>query len=926
MEFRILGPLLVVANGGQPRPFGPRQTKVLATLLLATNRAVPIHDLIDAVWDDDPPPTARRQIQNCVWTLRKQLTVRADGPGYRIPVDHGQLDAQQFQDLVTEARASAATGKLGPAVDQMTAALRLWRGPALAGCTGRTIQASAARLNEQRLTVIEQRLDLELTLGRHRELVGELIELAAAHPLRERLIGQLMLALHASGRQADALAVYQQLQARLVDELGIGPGADLRQLHTAILRDEVDVRRTVAVAAPRPPTPIAPAQLPTDVPSFAGRTDQLTRLHGIAAVTDRPTAVVISAIAGTAGVGKTALAVHWAHQVANQFPHGQLYVNLRGFDPAGTVMDPAEAIRRFLDALGVPPQRIPADPDAQVGLYRTLLAGKRVLIVLDNARDPDQVGPLLPGSPGCLVLVTSRNRLSGLVATVGAHPVPLDLLTLDEARDLIARRIGIRRVAAEPDAVDEIITCCARLPLALAIAAANAATQPQRSLTAIAADLHDAQDRLGFLSTGDTPTTDLRAVFSWSYRTLTPDTARLFRLLGLHPGPDIAAPAAASAAALPLDRARTLLAELARTNLLTEHARGRYTFHDLLRAYAADLSRTTDPDRRRRAAVHRVLDHYLHTAYAAERLLYPARDPISLTPPRPGVISEAPADHERAFEWFTAECPALLAAVEHAAATGFDSHTWRLAWALDTFLDRRGHWHDQAATGRAAAAAAGRLADPTAQAGAHRLLARAYRRLGRFDDAHTLLRQALDLYDRAGDRIGQAHTHVGLAVVWGRQGCRTEALDHARRALKLYRVADHQRGQALALNAIGWNHALLGEHQQTLTCCQQALTLFQELGDRSMQAAAWDSLGYAHHHLGQHTEAITCYQHTIELYRSLGDRYEEATTLTNLGETHHITSNTEAARTAWQQALTILDQLDHPDADTVRAKLHHLDP
>jgi tetratricopeptide (TPR) repeat protein len=679
-------------------------------------------------------------------------------------------------------------------------------------------------------------------------------------------------------------------------------------------------------AVARPAAATTPAQLPPVVRGFVGRLGHLAALDAAAATIGvEPTAVVITAVAGTAGVGKTALAVHWAHRVADRFPHGQLYVNLRGFDPAGTVLDPAEAIHRFLDALGVAPQRIPADPDAQVGLYRTLLAGKRMLIVLDNARDPDQVGPLLPGAPGCLVLVTSRNRLTGLVAAVGAHPIPLGLLTRDEARDLLARRLGIRRVAAEPDAVDEIITCCARLPLALAIIAANAATQPQRSLTAIAVDLHDAHDRLGVLSTGDTPTADLRAVFSWSYQTLTPDAARLFRLLGLHPGPDIAAPAAASLAHLPPEQTRPLLTELTRAHLIAEHIPGRYTFHDLLRSYATEQARHTDPEPERYAATGRILDHYLHSAYAAERQLYPARDPISLTPPRPGVIPEALADHEQALEWFTAEHSALLAAVEDAAASGFDTHTWQLAWTLDTFLDRRGQWHDQAVTGRAAVAAACRLADPPAQASAHRLLARTYRRLGRFDDAHTLLRHALDLYDRTGDRIGQAHTHVGLAVVWGRQGRRTQALDHARQALDLYRVAAHRRGQALALNAIGWNHALLGDHQQTLTCCQQALTLFQELGDRSMQAAVWDSLGYAHHHLGQHTQALTCYQHTIDLYRNLGDRYEEATTLTHVGDTHHTNANTDAARHAWQQALRILDDLNHPDADAVRAKLDHLD-
>jgi tetratricopeptide (TPR) repeat protein len=318
-----------------------------------------------------------------------------------------------------------------------------------------------------------------------------------------------------------------------------------------------------------------------------------------------------------------------------------------------------------------------------------------------------------------------------------------------------------------------------------------------------------------------------------------------------------------------------------------------------------------------------MLDHYLHTTHTAERLLYPARDPLPLTPPQPGVTPQHPADYQQALAWFTADRAVLLAAVDH-AATGFDTHTWQLAWTLSTFLNRQGHWHDWAAAGRAAVAATGRLADPTAQALAHRYLARAYTRLGRLDDADTHLSHALDLHRQAGDQAGQAHTHLNLAYLWERRGRPAQALDHARQALDLYRAAGHQAGQAQALNAVGWCHALLGDHRQALTYCQQALTLFQELGDRAGQAATWDSLGYAHHHLGHHTQAVICYQHALDLVRELGDRYYESLAFTHLGDTHHAVGNPTAARDAWQHALTILDDLDHPDADTVRAKLHDL--
>jgi tetratricopeptide (TPR) repeat protein len=505
----------------------------------------------------------------------------------------------------------------------------------------------------------------------------------------------------------------------------------------------------------------------------------------------------------------------------------------------------------------------------------------------------------------------------------GARPLVVDLLTVEEARQLLAGRLGESRVTAEPDAAGEIIQRCARLPLALSIIAARAALHPTFPLATFADQLRDARGRLDVLA-GDEDAADVRAVFSWSYHALTPAAARLFRLLGLHPGPDIAAPAAASLAAVRQPQARTLLAELARANLLVEHIPGRYTFHDLLRAYTTDLARRLGTDEERHTATHRMLDHYLHTARAANALLNPARDPIALTPPSPGVIPEKSASQEQALAWFTTEHSALLAAVNHAAATGLDTHTWQLAWTLFTFLDRRGHWHDLAAIGHTAVAAAHRLADPTGQLLAHRILARAHLRLGRLDDAHNQLRHALNLFGQTGDQAGQADTHVDLARVWARQGSVAEVAHHGWQAHALHQATGHQLGQAQALNAIGWSHARLGDPQQALTCCRQALPLLQEFDDREGQAHAWGSLGLAHHHLGQHTQALACHRHALDLYRDLGVRYYEADTLTLLGDTHHATGNTDAACDAWQHALTILTDLHHPDAETVRTKLQQL--
>ena len=941
MEFRILGPLEVEHDGGLMPLSSPREQRLLATLLLSAGRIVPLDYLVDGVWNGTPPPSAKRQVQNRLSILRRRLDagapIVAAGPGYRIQVRDDQLDALRFHKLIDQARALPPSRK-PEAADLLRTALALWRGPALAGLTGWAIEAAAARLDEQRLTAFEHYVTVQLELGCHAELIGDLTEAVARHPTQERLVGHLMLALHRSARQADALRAYQQLRKRLTEELGLDPAPQLQELHTAILRNQptatsdptrTNMRSTAADPAPRGPAPrsydvdLVPRQLPAGIEHFVGRTAELAVLSQLAASSETATAIVISAIAGTAGIGKTALAVHAAHRLTRRYPDGQLYVNLRGFDPTGSPMTPAEAIRGFLDAFAVPPQRIPPGLDAQTALYRSLLANRRVLVLLDNARDVDQVRPLLPGAPGCLVVVTSRNRLTSLVAAEAAHPITLDLLTECEARDLLSHRLGPHRAATEPHAVDEIITGCARLPLALSIVAARAVTDPASRLATLAEELRDARGRLDALAAGDA-STDVQAVFSWSYDTLGADAAKLFRLLGLHPGPDISVQAAASLAGLPVLCVRPLLVELARAHLISEHAPGRHTLHDLLRSYAAEQSRRIDPDRQRHAATHRVLDHYLHTAHAAEELLYPARDPISVAGPQPEVTPEHLADHRQALDWFATEHAVLLAVIDHAASTGFDTHTWQLAWTLDDFLDRRGHWQDWAATGRRAVAAARRLANPTAQARAHRVLARAYGRLGRFDDAHNELRHALDLYRRTGDRGGQADTHHSLAVVWGQQGRHAEAFDHARQALELSRATGQRQGLAKALNSVGWYLTQLGDHERALASCQQALTLFQELDDPQGQANTWDSLACTHLHLGHHDQAIVCCLRAIALFRDNGDRHTEAVILTNMGDIQHATGDADAAGKAWQQALTILDELDHPDADHVKARLQQL--
>jgi transcriptional regulator with XRE-family HTH domain/tetratricopeptide (TPR) repeat protein len=665
-----------------------------------------------------------------------------------------------------------------------------------------------------------------------------------------------------------------------------------------------------------------PRQLPAAVADFTGRAAQLEALTRMLdeAGADAPGTVVISAIGGTAGVGKTALALHWAHQVAHRFGDGHLHANLRGFHPSGSPATAEAAVRGFLDALGVPPERIPTSPEAQAGLYRGLLADRKMLIVLDNVRDEEQVRPLLPASPGSLVLVTSRSQLDGLAARDGARLLTVDVLSHGEAVRLLTARLGIYRVAAEPAAVDRIASLCACLPLALAVAAARAAARPGFPLAALADELADVAGRLDALDAGD-PTTSVRAVFSWSYRQLGAEWARMFRLLSLHPGPDISVPAAASLAGRTQPRARRQLRELARAHLIAEHTLGRFSFHDLLRTYAGEQAHHTDSEPERQAAVGRVLGHYLHTAARAAYLLDPAKEPVVLAEPSPGVTAEQLANRGEALAWFEDEHQVLLAAFSLAAGSGFDSQAWQLAWAMEFFLRNRGHWQESAATLRAALAAATRLGDTTAQAISSRLLALACKDLGDFDQARCHIANSLALYRQLGNRLGEAKGRQSLAHLADRQGRYAEALGHAEQALRLYQAAGDRMGEARMPQNIGWIYAQLGDYARARVLCKRTLALTAELGLRDVEAHAWDSLGFAEYHLGNLAEAANCYQRALPLYQEVGDLAEEAITLTHLGDTQHAARQQDQARETWQQALAIFEHLQHADADLVRAKL-----
>lgn len=699
-------------------------------------------------------------------------------------------------------------------------------------------------------------------------------------------------------------------------------GSSIRMLAAALeLTGDAREELLRAASPPGPERPAgAPRQLPAAAPHFAGRAAELKILDGLLAEATSGATMLIAAISGTAGVGKTALAVRWAHRVIDRFPDGQLYVNLRGFGPSGAPATPAEAVRGFLDGLAVRAGDVPASLEAQAALYRSLTAGRRILILLDNARDEQQIRPLLPAGPDCLVLVTSRSRLTGLIAAEGAAPVVLDVLTEPDARELLARRMGEEQLSQEPAAATELIRRCVRLPLALSIVCARAAIQSGPRLAAAVRELRQARSGLDALATGDA-ISDVRAVFSWSYRALSETAARTFRLLGTHPGPDVSLRAASSLTAVPEAQLARAFAELAQVHLLSEHVPGRFTFHDLLRAYALEQAQAREDEAARAAARRRALDHYLHTAHGAALLLSSAKETIPLGKPAPGSVPEELSGYTAAWAWFEAEHRVLKALIGQAAEAGFENDAWQLSWLLSDFLDLRGYWHDWADLQRMALTATQRAADRLGEARSHRDLGYACVRLGSYPEARYHLGRALVLHAEMEDPIGQARALYALAQAAEEEHSYAEALGHAEQALSLYTAAGHRAGQGRAGNAVGWYRAHLGDAAGAVVFCQQALVIQRDLDDGPAQADTLDSLGYAYLRLGQRAQAIRCYRSAIELYGQFSIRPGQADSLRELGDLHHGAGNLGAAAGCWRRALAILEDMRLPGADQIRARL-----
>jgi DNA-binding SARP family transcriptional activator len=627
IRYTVLGPVRAW-RGGTELTFGPpKQRDLLALLLVRTAGPLSVHEAVDVLWGESPPNSAVNVVHRHVGGLRRLLEPQAPSRaearqlirtagGYQLVVDAGSLDLLRFRVLRAEAQLAVAAGEREAGARLLVEALGLWHGPVAAGNSPH-VQAHPVftAVENEYVAAAKEAADVApARLPLVEAVLTALRRAADRRPMDEALQARIITALAATGRQAEALELFQTVRSGLAEELGVDPGAELRAAHEHVLRQSEPASGVIAAVpkgmASQLPTEVRPAQLPADITAFAGRQEELARSLALLPSDDGRTApVVIGAISGMAGVGKTTLAVRWAHMVADRFPDGQLYVNLRGFHPAMSPVGSTDAMRDVIDALGRAPDHMPDSPDALASLYRSLFAGRRFLILLDNARDTAQVRPLLPGAPGCLAIITSRHRLDGLVVAGHAHLLPLGLLTLAEGVELLLQRLGADRVSSERTAAESIVELCGRLPLALAIASARAVQHPTFSLTSIAAELRESRGGLDAFAGNDTPT-DARSVFSWSYQALSPATARLFRLLSLHPAAHIAAPAAASLTGVPLTDIRHQIAELVEHNLLTEYVPGRFACHELLRAYAGELCGHQDNEDVRTQARRRMFEHY----------------------------------------------------------------------------------------------------------------------------------------------------------------------------------------------------------------------------------------------------------------------------------------------------------------------------
>jgi DNA-binding SARP family transcriptional activator/Tfp pilus assembly protein PilF len=980
MRFRILGPVEAHVDGGWSSISATKWRTVLAVLLLRAGEVVPTEQLIGEVWPEGTPATAMNLISVYVLRLRR-LIGDAEGQllvtrsrGYQLLAGPGDVDAQRFAGLAAAGRASLSGGDSPRAAELLSEALGLWQGSrALADVPDSPlISAAASGLDEARVEALELRINADLGCGRQAQVVAELRRLLSEHRLREGLWALLMRALYSSGRQAEALEAYAQAREVIADELGVDPGAELRQLHEQMLRADAgpgsqsSATKTAAADSPfstQPPVaqaglltsgaqagavPVAGgaaqrgpapgpelpvtgfvpsiaasqvAQLPADIPDFTGRIEHVQKLRDLLAGPGRPDspgAVVVAAVIGAGGLGKTTLAVHSAHLLRSQFPDGQLYANLHGAGPQPVAA--GDVLARFLRDLGMDPERIPVGEEERAAQFRSRVTDRRVLIVLDDAKDAAHVRPLLPGSASCAVLVTTRSRMPDLA---GSRFVDLDVLDAAEAWDMFAGIIGRERAEAEPEATRDVLTACAGLPLAIRIAGARLAARGGWTVRTIAGRLANERRRLDWLRTGDLA---VRACFEVSFSSLPRngtgvDPAHAFRVLGLWTGPTIGLPAAAALLGQPEEEAADALEVLVDAQLLQAPAPDRYRFHDLLRTYAAERAVAEESEAVREDAIRQLLTWYLYTVEAVAQMIAPHRYRIPLPTADPHEEPLAFESVSDALKWCEAERANLVAGTRQAAASGFHQLAWRLPVACLSFFHKRAYWADWVETHQIALASARAIGDRRAEALVMNNLGTAFTRQG-MDEAVECFEQALAIRRDVGDLLGEAQSATNMADNYVQLKRFDEALELLNRVLEIRRQAATPYGEGVTLNNLGETFLALGRFDEAVDRLTQARQIFHDIEEIRGEGYALANLGGAYLALGHTADAIGVLERALELRQASGERFDEAHTLRDLGRAYQLAGQDERAAVCLRQAAaTFADLGDLAQAAAIQAQL-----
>ena len=925
VRWQILGPVAATRQGAALDLGAPRQRAVLTLLLSRAGDTVPLSRIVEAVWGQDPPRYAVNTVHKHVGALRRVVEpglprraqghwLQSDARGYRITADERTLDLLRFRALAARAR-----HRRDPAerLDLFGAALSLWRGPAgedFAAEFG--VDPVIEAVNREHVDAAIEAAEDALSLGQASRILPALSLAVSMYPTNEVLCALLMRCLAGTGQRAAALEAFESLRVLLADQLGVSPGPVLAGAHLDVLRNTVE-------AAARPRGLPVPRQLPVDPVGFVGREDETRELMSV--LRAGPGAPSAGALTGTAGVGKTAVAVHVAHALADDFADGQLYIDLRGFD-ASPALSPHDVLGRFLAALDILQDRIPDGLDERAALYRSALAERRVLVVLDNARDSGQVLPLLPGTGPSRAIVTSRQQLRGLIAG-GVHAVPLDLFDHDESERFLRSRLSGRRVDAEPAAVGDLIEISGGLPLALSLLAARAAHSPSMPLSEIPAAVRRSRTALDAFVDHAVPRTSTRSVLSWSYASLSADAARLFTLLAVHPSPSVPVDEAAALAGLDIPATYALMGELVEANITAERAGGRIWRHDLLRQYSSEVLASAAPSARGRAE-QRLYEYVTPRAVTAASVLSPGRVPLHGLPEIQLSGAPGPSTESEAAAWFADEYDMIMSLVTQAPPSGrYDTYACRLAWALEHYLDRCGLWQESLAVHRAGLEAAERSGYVPAQAAMRLGITRAESHLGRFasaaDEVSSALRVLATLPDADPRLVSEAHRQ--LSWILEQQGDLRGALSEARYALAMHPGDSREPVRAFALNAVGYYEAQLGMHEEALAHCTAAMRLLEHTTHHYGQADTWDSLGFIHARAGNLRLAAHAYERAVELFRSIGARFGEADSSLELGLILTKAADPARARHFLETALRIFGELRHDRSRAAVEALARLD-